>query len=31
MVILWMGERFTKRKVAGLLLAVATIVAFLPG
>ncbi len=31
MVTLWMGERFTKRKVAGLLLAVATIVAFLPG
>ena len=27
----WMGERFTKRKVAGLLLAVATIGAFLPG
>lgn len=31
MVTLWMGERFTKRKVAGLLLAVATIMAFLPG
>ena len=31
MVTLWMGERFTKRKVAGLLLAVATIAAFLPG
>lgn len=31
MVTLWMGERFTKRKVAGLLLAVTTIVAFLPG
>ncbi|MBW1944082.1 MAG: DMT family transporter [Deltaproteobacteria bacterium] len=31
MVTLWMGERFTKRKVAGLLLAVGTIVAFLPG
>ena len=31
MVTLWMGERFTKRKVVGLLLAVATIAAFLPG
>lgn len=31
MVTLWMGERFTKRKVTGLLLAVATIMAFLPG
>jgi uncharacterized membrane protein len=31
MVTLWMGERFTKRKVVGLLLAVATIGAFLPG
>jgi transporter family protein len=31
MVTLWMGERFTKRKVAGLFLAVATIAAFLPG
>jgi uncharacterized membrane protein len=31
MAILWMGERFTQRKVVGLLLAVATIGAFLPG
>jgi len=31
MVILWLGERFTKRKITGLLLAVATIAAFLPG
>jgi transporter family protein len=31
MVAFWMGERFTKRKLAGLLLAVATIGAFLPG
>jgi uncharacterized membrane protein len=31
MVTLWMGERFTQRKVVGLLLAVATIGAFLPG
>ena len=31
MATLWMGERFTKRKMAGLLLAVATILAFLPG
>jgi len=31
MATLWMRERFTKRKVVGLLLAVATIGAFLPG
>jgi uncharacterized membrane protein len=27
----WMRERFTKRRVVGLILAVATIGAFLPG
>jgi uncharacterized membrane protein len=31
MVTFWMGERFTRRKVLGLLLAMATIGAFLPG
>ena len=31
MATLWLGERFTKQKVVGLLLAVATVAAFLPG
>jgi transporter family protein len=31
MATLWLGERFTKRKIAGLFLAVATVAAFLPG
>jgi len=31
MATLWLGERFTKQKIVGLLLAVATVAAFLPG
>jgi transporter family protein len=31
MATLWLGERFTKRKIVGLLLAVATVAAFLSG
>jgi len=31
MATLWLGEHFTKRKIVGLLLAIATVAAFLPG